>query len=232
MAVLKCPKCGRLCRSGVVPFPRCARCHEHLLKCRYCAYYDARMLDCVSPYRPEDLRIRDPDLYLACPHHKTTLTPPEPRALRTRVWMPAFCVLLLAVLGITILARLRPAAPTRPELHARVVPVEEAILQEPVVMEVQVWNPGPGRVSDVIVAIDRSYQKHVNLTYVEPEPAVQRRGSKWERLWFPGLKQGEVLEVYLHVTPIKQGTWQFKAEVTSPDAPRREQVATTLEISP
>ena len=232
MAVLKCPKCGRLCRERVVPFPRCARCHEHLLTCRYCAHYDARMLDCVSPFRPEDLRIRDPDLYLACPHHKTTLAPPEPRAIRKRVWVPAFGILLVAVLGVFILARRGPAPPPGPDLHARVVPVEEAILQEPMVIEVQIWNPGPGPVSDVIMAIDRSYQRHVNLTYVEPEPVVQRRTSKWERLWFPGLDKGETLEVYLHVMPVKQGTWQFKAEVTSPDAPRREQLATTLEISP
>jgi hypothetical protein len=232
MVVLKCPKCGRLCREGVVPFPRCARCHEQLLKCRYCADYDARMLDCVSPFRTDEPRIRDPDLYLACPYHRTTLAPTQ-KALRRRVWMAAIAIGLLAGAGAIFAVWPRPAPPHGPNLHARIAPpTEESFLREPMVLEFQIWNPGPGRISEIILALDRSYRKHVELTYVEPEPLEERRTLKWDRMWFSGLEEGEVLEVRLHVTPIKQGTWQLLAEVLSPDISRRETVAATFEISP
>jgi hypothetical protein len=232
MAVLKCPKCGRLCRTGLVPFPRCARCHEHLLKCRYCADYNARMLDCVSTFRPEDFHIRDPDLYLACPHHRTTLALTEGQVVRRRVWVPALGALVIAVVAVFAVARFQ-ATPTKgPTLHARFVPVQEAILQEPTLIQVQIWNPGPGRVNDVIMGIHRSYERHLKLTSVEPEPVTQRRTRQWERFWFPGLGEGETLEVWLHVVPVKQGVWRFRAEVTSPDVPRREQLSTKVEISP
>jgi len=231
MVVLRCPKCGRLCRAGVLPFPRCARCHEHLLKCRYCAHYDARLLDCVSPFRPEAFPIRDPDLYLACQHHKTTLAPALP-AVRRRVWMPLIALFVLAIAaGAVIMLRLQAAPPRGPMLHARVPPMEESFVHEPLVVTLQVWNPGPGAVREIIVSLHRSYEKHVKLDYVEPRPSHQRRTRRAQHMWFAGLEEGQVLDVLLHVTPIRQGTWQMQVDVVSPDSDRREHVKATLEIS-
>ena len=232
MLVLKCPKCGKLCREGLVPFPRCGRCHEQLLKCRYCADYDARMLDCVSPLRAEDFHVRDPDLYLACPHHRTTLAPVAPRALGRRVWMPAVALTMAAVAVAVIFTRPRPAPEGGLALHARVAPAHETYLGEPMVLELQIWNPGPGKTDEIVLALDRTYRKHVQLTYVEPEPFAERRTRRWHRMWFSGLEEGEVLDVRMHMVPIKQGTWQMRAEVMSPGVAKRERLQATLEIAP
>ena len=229
MAVLKCPKCGRLCREGLVPFPRCAHCHEQLLKCRYCADYDARILDCVSPFRADEPSIRDPDLYTACPYHRTTLLP-APKALRSRVWVTAVVLGLLAAGGAMFALQPRPVGP-RPNLYARLAPLaEEAVRDQPMVVELQIRNPGPGRASEVIVGLDRTYRKHVRLTGVEPEPLARRSTLKWDRMWFSELEQGQMLAVSLHVTPITGGTWRLRAEVRSPDTSRREVVSRVFEI--
>jgi len=232
MVVLKCPKCGRLCREGVVPWPRCGRCHEQLLKCRYCADFDARMLDCVSTFRPEDFRMRDPDLYLACPHHRTTLgVGPPQRLVRRLVWAGA---LVLAVAAITAMLVLRPrnTASPQPVVHARAVPVAEAVVREPLVVELQIWNPGPGDVEQVVVALDRSCERYLRLTYVEPTPLAQRRTKSARIMWFARLAEGEVLSLRLHVTPTRDGSTHLEAEVAVPGSGRRERVAAPLDIMP
>ncbi|UCH33485.1 MAG: hypothetical protein JSV65_13025 [Armatimonadota bacterium] len=190
------------------------------------------MLDCASPYRAEDFRVRDPDLYLACPHHRTTLAVVEQRPVRRRVWIPGVALVILAVLTAFFFARWRPAAPGGPVLHARIVPLDEVCMHEPAMIQLQIWNPGGGRCEQVILALDRSYEKHVTLTYIEPEPVDQRRTAKWDRFWFPGLEEGDVLDVHLHISPVKHGTWQFAAELMSPDAAGRERIEATLEIMP
>lgn len=98
-------------------------------------------------------------------------------------------------------------------------------------VKLQIWNPGPGDVSQVIVALDRSFEKHVKLTGVDPKPTRQRRGRRWMRLWWPGLKETETLDLTLFVMPIKAGTWQLRTEILSPDSPRRERIEATLEIA-
>ena len=69
MAAVRCPKCGTVNYKGARSYPRCRRCQEHLLKCRYCAHFDRRLLDCGHPLLREGSHINDPDLYAACPHH-------------------------------------------------------------------------------------------------------------------------------------------------------------------
>lgn len=230
MVVLKCPKCGRLCREGLAPWPRCGRCQEQLLKCRYCQDYDARQLDCISLHRADEPPIRDPDAYLSCRYHRSTLRPIE-KVVRRRVWMPGFALIAAAIVVATLAARMRTPPASGPRLHARVQSFQEAFVSEPMTVKLQVWNPGPGDVSQVIVALDRSLEKHVKLTRVDPQPARQRRGRKWLRLWWPGLRETETLDVTLSVTPIKAGTWQLRADILSPDSPRREQIEATLEIA-
>jgi len=222
-----------LCREGIVPFPRCGRCHEQLLKCRYCADYDARTLDCVSPFRVEDFHIKDPDLYLACPHHMTTLAPTVQPAVRWKLWLPVLILVVAAAVATAIIARRwAPASATTPVLHARVAPTDNMFMDEPIVLHLQIWNPGPGSVEQVVVALDRTYEKHVRLTYVEPEPLQHRLGRKFERMWFSSLEEGEVLDVRLHTTAVAQGTWQVRLEVMAPGSGRRELVNATLEIAP
>jgi hypothetical protein len=230
MVVLKCPKCGRLCREGLVPWPRCARCHEQLLKCRYCRHYDAQLLDCTSLHRADEPPIRDPDAYLACPYHSSRLKPVE-KVVRRRVWMPGIAFVVVAGLIAFAAARIRAPSVTGPVLHARVEPIEESFLNEPLTVKLQVWNPGPGDVQQVIVSLDRSFEKHVKLDQADPTPLRQRRGRKWLRMWFGELKEGETLDLNLLVKPIRTGTWQLRADILSPDTPHREQIQATLEIA-
>jgi len=232
MVVLKCPKCGKLCREGLVPWPRCGRCHERLLKCRYCADFDARMLDCVSTFRSEDFRMRDPDLYLACPHHRTTLEvrPPQ-RLVRRQVWAGVFLLGVAAVAAMLVL-RPRDTASSQPVVHARGVPAPDAVVHEPMVVELQIWNPGPGDVEQVIVALDRSCERYLRLTYVEPTPLAQRRTESARIMWFARLAKGEVLSLRLHVTPTKEGSIHLEADVEVPGSGRREHVALPLDIMP
>jgi len=234
MTVLKCPKCGKLCREGLVPFPRCGQCHEQLLKCRYCAHFDAQMHDCVSTARPEDFHVSDPDRYLACPYHKTTIAwlAGQP-AVRRRVWAPAFGLAALVLLAAAVWLHTRPSLPAAGStLHARVVPVDEAYLNEPLIMHIQILNSGPAPSDEVVLGLDRSCERHIALTYVEPEPTRQARTGSKTYMWFPPLPAGALLELRLHVTPIRQGTWQFAAEVLTAGSTKRERLKTTLEIAP
>jgi hypothetical protein len=220
-----------MCRQGVVPFPRCARCHEQLLKCRYCAHYDARLLDCVSPFRPEAFPIRDPDLYLACPHHKTTLAAPRP-VVRRRVWLPSVALFGVAIaIGVAVMLRLQAPPPRGPVLHTRIAPTEEGVVGEPLIMTLQVWNAGPGAAREIVVSLDRSCEKRIKLESVEPEPVQRRRTRGAEHMWFGRLEEGQVLDVALHMTPLKCGKCRMQADVASPDSDRRDRVKTLLEIS-
>ncbi len=234
MAVLKCPKCGKLCREGLVPFPRCGQCHEQLRKCRYCAHFDAQMHDCVCTARPEDFHIHDADLYLACPYHKTSIAwlAGEP-AVRRRVWAPAFALAAVAVLAALAWLHTRPSPRAAgPTLHARAAPVEEAFLQEPLTMHIQILNSGPGPTEEVVFGLDRSCERHVTVTSVEPEPTREARTGTRTYMWFPPLQERGVLELRLHVIPIKQGTWQFAADILTAGGSRRERLEATLEIAP
>lgn len=67
MATVQCPSCGALNPNGKRLLARCQRCNVYLAACRYCEFYDKRMMDCVHPARPEELRITDPSESLNCP---------------------------------------------------------------------------------------------------------------------------------------------------------------------
>lgn len=232
-AVLKCPRCGRLCRVGVVPFPRCARCHEHLLKCRYCARFDERMLDCTSEYRDPDFRISDPDLYLACPYHKTTIAVNVERAVRRRVWVPALGLVVVAVLAALMVERTIRRPPTdAAQLHARLLPIEVAYLHDPLTMTIQIWNAGPGRAEQVVLRLDRSYERYVKLDDVTPEPTQRIRTPETYALWFPELASGGTLNVNLEVTPHRRGRMHFIADAMSPGGGQQDRIVVNVELSP
>ncbi|HUT75113.1 MAG TPA: hypothetical protein VM221_09825 [Armatimonadota bacterium] len=232
MVTLKCPQCGKLCREGIVPFPRCGRCHEQLLKCRYCADYDAQMLDCVSISRPDDFHISDPDRYLACPFHKSTLDLARQALVRSRVWVTTLILAVVAALAVVLLAR-HYAPPPAPAvvLHARIAPTEVVSVREPAIISIQIWNPGPGRVEQVVVALDRSCERHLRLDRIMPKPSRQRRTDRTRRMWFPALAAGGVLDLQLHVTPVRAGTCRLAAEIMAPGSGRRERVKTSLDIA-
>ena len=161
MAAVRCPKCGTINDEGARSYPRCRRCQEHLLKCRYC---ERRLLDCDHPLRAEDSHVSDPDVYLACPHHRTTLrVGPAGKALALASSPPVLTALalsvIIAVAAYSLLAyyqRANEIVPARLTMRAVVRPAQAAVGQT-VWIKIDILNTGRARAEHVTLYVDRAF---------------------------------------------------------------------------
>ena len=118
---IKCPKCDTVNYEGYMGFPLCHKCHEHLLKCRYCQNFDTQFFVCSHPKRVEELGpSADPDTGRACPYFSSLhLVQADSRASRAiSVWAPIVVTILVAmvVVGVVRLSLLSRAAQLVPDL--------------------------------------------------------------------------------------------------------------------
>ena len=101
MAIVRCPRCGTINPNGRRRLARCRRCHEELAGCRYCTYYDPRLMDCTHPARPDWLRIVDARESLNCADFTSMLTGGPARRQLLRVIRTG------SMAGLGVMAHLR-----------------------------------------------------------------------------------------------------------------------------
>lgn len=222
MAAVRCPKCGTINEEGARSYPRCRRCGEHLLKCRYCSHFDQAVLDCVHPLLREGSHISDPDLYAACPQHDTTLRlGAGGRAAALFASPPVRTALVLAALiaagGYTFAhyyKRANEVAVPRLVMTAALHPARASAGQV-VWIKVDIANRGRVPAEHVTLYVDRAFCAQFEPVELAPIPEATLFDQQWERLDFGTLGRGAGITVRYTFQAKQPGTFPLRLQLRS-----------------
>jgi hypothetical protein len=235
MAAVRCPKCGTINPNGHQRLARCARCREALGKCRYCHFFNARMIDCTHPARPEELRIVDLDQVLNCRDFTTLLTPSPPRERLFRLLRTAAIAVvasLVVMLGAVRLYRLVTQVPPPVLLDAAVSVPEECYQESGLDITLLVKNKADHAAKDVQVVISGQTMPRLTCQYVEPPEAFAEATSKSTSAWLGEIAPGDIASVSFHFQPQKAGKVDLLARVVAENMEGPTRIHIDTEVLP
>lgn len=215
---LACPQCGETNRDDSVDFPFCTHCHEALVKCGYCASFDAAKGICRDP--KSGRRKVSSDDQLDCGRYRSILA--TTTSLGQRVISPARWVLMVAatlfaliVIGKYVIGKYAQPTATR----ADPLPVEvraewptEAPLKvgQPFELRFVVTNRDTQTSGPIRLAIPAAFLDRFKVLSIDPSPTnpaelLPKEGSRNRRYWhyheFPSVPpEGERVIVFELVT--------------------------------
>lgn len=235
MASVSCPSCGTVNVEGQRKLARCRNCHEWLIACRYCAHYDARLMDCVHPARPDWLRIVDATESLNCPDFTSILTG---AAVHSRVWRVLRTATITAVLaGLGFLGVVRgyeaviaPAPPVL--LRASVSVPTEASRSTGFDVRIFVRNEADRPAEDVQVLLTGPAMRDIACDWVEPPEAFVEATPKTVCAWLGNLEPGAIGTVQFHFTATDACQVKLTAQVVAANVEGPHRVPIEGEILP
>jgi hypothetical protein len=222
VATVVCPRCRTPHPDGARRSARCPSCHEPLGKCRYCASFDLRLLDCVSLYRPTDQHISDPDEVRDCPYFRSRLVgssrPSRFALLRTGTVTTVLAAALFfgALTWVRHLASPAAAGP----LKATVGVPETSIRDEGFDLRVVVFNPTDQPVTDVRVLISGRSLPSVTCQYVDPPECFAESTPRTVTAVVGDLPPAEHRAVRFHFSSQRFGRVSLAAHITAANTSR------------
>jgi len=227
--VLTCPRCGGKLRRRSASFPRCPRCRELLITCRYCLHYDTTVLDCGHPLLRDQVRVSDPETFTECPYHASSLAgkaPPLQARLR-RIGIGAG-ILIVAASLFSIFFRVVIHTPEH-KLFMSATASDQVSEGDPSSVRFLIWNAGDKPVRQVILALNRTYLSKFILVSMDPHPLSVVTTSGVRYYYYGPLKPGEDFRVHFAFTARRPGTHRLRALLYSEQGfERREEAATTI----
>ena len=244
MATIKCPICGTINPNGRRRLARCRRCREDLAGCRYCAYYDPKMMDCAHPSRPDWLRIVDARESLNCEDFTSILvrgagaiaavareTPFRPvRLLRTGA-IAAVIGLAVALGGLHLYRATTRTGPSVP-LRVTVSAPAEASADTGFVVTVLVQNQGEHPAEEVQVIIGGKSMRNFICQSVEPPEAFAQATARTASARLGRIEPGDIQSVTFRFSPKRPGDVKLLAQVTAGNAEAPESIPIEGEILP
>jgi hypothetical protein len=219
VAAVRCPKCGTVNPDGQLRLARCRRCREPLGKCRYCANYDSRLLDCTSLEKPDGLRIVDADEALNCAEFVSTLEAgARPRRMApslARTAAVAAALGLAALLGLSYLYRERSMPGVGPPLRVRATVPEVSFQDDGLDVRVLVVNGAEYTAEGVTVVIRGPSIRYLVWQYTEPPEFHLAGPTRAPQALLGNLAPGEVCSVLFHLQADRAGELNLTARATA-----------------
>jgi len=111
VAEVRCPKCQVVLTDGHRRPARCPACHEALVSCRYCRFYDPALQDCTHLSRREIDHVMDVDEIVDCPDFASTLRPTPAHLTRRALLRTTITTMVVAsLIAFTVIFAVRRAA--------------------------------------------------------------------------------------------------------------------------
>ncbi|HID07183.1 MAG TPA: hypothetical protein EYP10_08540, partial [Armatimonadetes bacterium] len=213
MLVLRCPRCGTVTYEGHFTFPVCHKCHENLLKCRYCRHYpgDGRRCHKVAdnPYiHGDDVR--------ACPSYRSTLQNPATVWGMSRISAVA-CILISAILGIIVaVVSILPTPSQLRDMHFITINCpREAVRGKRLVAVLRISHNVHEQPTTIRISIPRKVLDAFAIVQVTPIPDWE---VKNERGWVCGYSRADgstkPFAIKFTIEPLRNGVHQLRLEVT------------------
>ncbi len=234
MAAVRCPKCGTVNPNGQKRLLRCAQCRTELSACRYCRFYDARMMDCIHPSRPDYLRIVDAREALNCPDFSSLLIGSGRRlALRlTRTVVIAAVLTALAFWGFVFLYQ--KATEERPPVLLRAVvnAPEECEREAGFKVKVLVQNMADQPAIDVQVVISGLSMPRLTCLNTDPPEAFAEATEKSTTAWLGRIEPGDITSVEFIFAPSREGKVDLVAQVIAANMEGPQKIPIKSEVLP
>lgn len=216
---VRCPNCGATNPNGRRRLARCRTCREALGKCRYCKYYDARLLDCTHLSHRVDIRILDADAVLNCPDFDSTLAALRPqRRPKSPLLTTAALSAAFALLAMCLLIRLyhRPARHLPPVfLKASVSSPGVAFRESGFDVKVLVRNESQHPAAGVQVTVRGPSMPYLTCQYIDPPEAYLEGPPKSACALIGDLDPGDIGSVLFHFSAATTGELDLTAHITS-----------------
>ncbi|KPJ61937.1 hypothetical protein AMK68_05525 [candidate division KD3-62 bacterium DG_56] len=174
---LVCPQCGATNRDDSVDFPFCTHCHELLVKCGYCAHFDAAAGVCRTA-KSRGRRVSSDD-GVDCPHYRSILLSTvafTQRVIAPGKWVLAVAAILFALIAVgTMIQPQSPAATSsnsvRP-VRVRAWWERSVKVGEPFEIDFTVANVDERASSGAVrLAIPAAFLDRFEVLSVEPTPS-------------------------------------------------------------
>lgn len=232
MTAVRCPQCGTISPDGNRRLARCASCHEPLGKCRYCRYFDPRLLDCTHLARATHERILDPDEALNCPQFSTRLTLGPSRSLLPFVRTVAIGLVvgLGLMLGLSRLTAPRP--PPEVSFRTSVSAPESVFGEDPIEIKVFALNESEKLAEEVRISIGGRGVRRLTLQSVEPPECFEDATPQRVTAYLGELQSGEIGSVIFRFTASDAGRLDLAAYVTATNLPAPEKAPISCEVVP
>ena len=235
MSTVRCPSCGTVNVNGRRKLARCRNCHEWLTACRYCTYYDARLMDCTHSARPDWLRIVDATEALNCPDFTSLLVGAPARARGWRILRTAVIAAVLAGLGFLGAVRAYEAAIRPPPpvlLRASVSVPTEATRSTGFDLKIFVRNEADYPAQDVQVFISGPAMRNIVCEWIEPPEAFVEATPTSACGWVGYLEPGAIGWVQFHFTAEEACQVKLVAQVVAANLEGPHRVPIEGEILP
>ena len=220
---LACPRCGALNREDAVDFPFCHQCHEPLVKCGYCRYFDPGQVVCEHP-RVVQRQVAF-ETIPTCEFYTPTALRRWP-SLRGRAvpapWWIAGLICLLAVLLVIVLKVIPRMGPgifeDTLELKSKwpAAPNTDGTLP----ITITIINPRSSRdaTGPLLVRMPRVFYDDMRLAVdsdhsVDPKPLRHQTAGKSVLLRFPSVNPGATLTVTFHARPRDKARGSYQCVV-------------------
>jgi len=217
MAAVRCPKCGTLNPDAHRRGVRCSACRESFGKCRYCQFYDSRIVDCTNINRPEHERIIDADEVMNCPEFASVLAPHQPR----RAWYAvgrtfaiATVLTLAAALAAIHFVRGPKRVPLLLPVHVSISAPETVMQDEGLDVAATVFNPTDRPAQGVEILITGKGMAGLTCQYVRPPEAFLEAGPRSVSATFGEVPAGEQTSILFHFLTKRTGEVSLVASIT------------------
>ncbi|MCC6443907.1 MAG: hypothetical protein IT210_10695 [Armatimonadetes bacterium] len=211
---LRCPKCNTLMMKGYMTFPICHKCHENLVKCRYCQHYDLRLMECTSVLR-DNPSVPDADVVINCQFYSTArkFDAGAARTHRPAIALALAAVLILvgAALAWTVLMNWQSASQDVGGILSYQVAVPDQVeMSQGVNITVAVSAP-PFRGSDnVVLRLEQASLENLRFAGSVPEPQRTESTRKNTYLHYGPLAPGQAMQVSLSFAPEKAQNYKLR----------------------
>jgi len=228
---LTCPLCGASTRRKHPRYPRCRTCGELLIKCRYCANFDMRIMDCTHEVLADRIRVSDPDLFTECPYH--SYVPRRGAVVRPRARLKSLTLIGGALIAGAVFLAIAYRAGRQPANKIVVLATtpEQMTVGTTGQVRVTLVNRGRSAVRQITVSLDRRFLSRFRFDFKMLDPPA-RRWYSTRAMWhleFGGLRPDESLSIVLPITGDKPGSHRLRYQVFSEEGlHERGETATTV----
>jgi hypothetical protein len=219
VAAVRCPKCGTANPNGQRRLARCRGCQEPLGKCRYCAHYDSRLLDCISPEKRDGLRIVDADEVLNCAEFASTLPaagPPRRKARSlARTAAATAALALAAMLGFIYLYRAKSVPVSEMPLRVRATVPQVSFQDDGLDIRVLVVNGAEYAAEGVTVVVRGPSMRYLVWQYTDPSEFHLEGTARAPQALLGDLAPRTVGSVLFHLRADRTGELDLTARATA-----------------
>ena len=232
MVTVQCPNCGAINPNGKRLLARCQQCNVYLAACRYCLFYDKRMMDCTHPARPEELRITDPSESLNCPDFTALVRGGSGR----RVLRTAVLAIALTLAALFAGLRMYEATTTpAPEvlLHTVINTTPQLNLGEGTFdVKAFVRNDSEYTANEVQVFIAGPSMPDLVCEWTDPPEAYAEGPGRSISGWIGDLEPGQIGSVVFYFQPKEPTQIKLIAQVTSANVAGPQRLVIAGEVLP